>query len=182
MNDYVDPSTGLTLLRATAVVDEYIVGGATKSTGPVVPFRFNRTALRAEAIPTGWAGDIVATGVNNVGEVVGFGYVDAGKTQQAPFIFSDQLGFRNLNDLLPANSGWNLQVANGINDSGDVVGWGYQSGSSSSRAFRLRVSRRPLRALGKGRTRAPSASGSTVSSIGVVGSSWPSLDTRTPGR
>jgi hypothetical protein len=33
-------------------------------------------------------------------------------------------GLRDLNTLLPVGSGWTLAVANGINDSGQIVGNG----------------------------------------------------------
>jgi RHS repeat-associated protein len=137
MNDLIDPTQGITLIKAEAIVDNYIVGGA-QGTGPVIPFRFDSTTLQVEPIATGWEGDAVASAVNNVGEVVGFGAIDAAGTQLAAFIYTDQLGFRKLNDLIPPNSGWNLVTAAGINDSGDIVGWGYYNGAQL--AYRLRVS------------------------------------------
>ena len=30
----------------------------------------------------------------------------------------------DLNSLIPVNSGWTLRVANAINDSGQIAGWG----------------------------------------------------------
>ncbi len=137
MNAYVDPSAGMTLIRANAISDKYIAGTA-QGRGPVLPFRFNRTTNEVEFAPTTWTGDVFTSGVNNAGEVVGFGTVDVQGGQVAPFIYSDQLGFRNLNDLIPSNSGWSLQTAAGINDSGDIVGWGWYAGAQ--RAYRLRLS------------------------------------------
>lgn len=43
----------------------------------------------------------------------------------------------NLNSLLPAGSGWNLLSAEGINDAGDIVGYGTIGGQSH--AFLLSV-------------------------------------------
>jgi probable HAF family extracellular repeat protein len=37
----------------------------------------------------------------------------------------------DLNSLLPANSGWQLIQANGINDSGQIVGTGFLNGQQS---------------------------------------------------
>jgi probable HAF family extracellular repeat protein len=63
-----------------------------------------------------------ASGLNNKGEVVG----SAG-FYQAPnhaVIWSQATGMQDLNDLIPANSGWTLQYANAINDSGQITGPG----------------------------------------------------------
>ena len=64
--------------------------------------------------------------INNADEVVGaFGpYFDADRA----FLWSEKDGFRDLNDLIPANSGWKLQVATGINDQGEIVGFGDHNG------------------------------------------------------
>jgi hypothetical protein len=43
----------------------------------------------------------------------------------------------NLNALVPAGSGWDLRSAEGINDRGDIVGFGVFGGQS--RAFMLTV-------------------------------------------
>jgi len=40
------------------------------------------------------------------------------------FAWDETGGFRDLNTLVPANSGWTLQEATGINDRGQIVGWG----------------------------------------------------------
>jgi uncharacterized membrane protein len=40
------------------------------------------------------------------------------------FIWDARNGFRDLNDLIPRNSGWKLQYATGINDRGEIVGVG----------------------------------------------------------
>jgi len=41
----------------------------------------------------------------------------------------------DLNNLLPLFSGWVLIGANGVNDSGQITGWGLHNGVE--RAFRL---------------------------------------------
>lgn len=40
------------------------------------------------------------------------------------FVFDPARGFRDLNDLIPADSGWKLEAATGINSKGEIVGWG----------------------------------------------------------
>ncbi len=60
--------------------------------------------------------------MNNCGAIVGsFGpFADA----ERAFAWDPTRGFRDLNDLLPANSGWKLEAATGINSKGEIVGWG----------------------------------------------------------
>ena len=68
--------------------------------------------------------------LNNFDEVVGaFGpYFDADHA----FLWSEKNGLRDLNDLIPANSGWKLQVATGINDRGEIVGFGDHNGEDAA--------------------------------------------------
>jgi probable HAF family extracellular repeat protein len=77
-------------------------------------------------------GDQPADGraVNNADEVVGaFGpYFDADRA----FLWSQKDGFRDLNDLIPASSGWKLKVATGINDRGEIVGFGEHNGEDDA--------------------------------------------------
>ena len=46
----------------------------------------------------------------------------------APFIWDGNGLVQNLNDLIPADSGWNLQWVGGIDDSGDIAGNGLLNG------------------------------------------------------
>ncbi len=66
-----------------------------------------------------------AYGVNASGQVVGYSYLN-GNPNPYPFhafLYSDGV-MADLNTLLPAGSGWVLQNAQAINDSGQIVGWG----------------------------------------------------------
>lgn len=67
----------------------------------------------------------VATDINSSGEVVGFGNIATGSTHG--FIYKNGT-MVNLDDLLPANSGWTTLYAYGINDSGQVSGEGIHNG------------------------------------------------------
>ena len=50
----------------------------------------------------------------------------------APLLFLYSNGvMQNLNNLIPPNSGWTLTEATGINDSGQICGYGFYSGNSS---------------------------------------------------
>ena len=68
--------------------------------------------------------------INDADQVVGaFGpYFDADHA----FLWSEKEGFRDLNDLIPAKSGWKLQVATGINDGGEIVGFGDHHGKGDA--------------------------------------------------
>src|SRR6266478_3012855 len=51
------------------------------------------------------------------------------------FVWSGAAGMQDLNSLIPANSGWVLNQATGVNDAGAIVGYGTRSGQT--RPFRL---------------------------------------------
>jgi probable HAF family extracellular repeat protein len=78
-----------------------------------------------------------AFGINNSGQVVGFVYMtDLGSAgAQDAFLYSDGL-MQDLNSLIPLNSGWTLEDATGINDSGQICGYGINS-SGQGDAFLL---------------------------------------------
>jgi hypothetical protein len=46
---------------------------------------------------------------------------------------------QDLNALIPPNSAWTLEVASGINDRGEIVGWGDHGGVENA-GFILRPS------------------------------------------
>jgi hypothetical protein len=90
-------------------------------------------------------------GLNNDEAVVGsFGPHPEG---QRAFIWDKTHGLRDLNALIGANSGWKLEVATGINDRGEIVGWG-DHGEKENAGFLLVP-------LGKGKIR-PSKSSSVA--------------------
>lgn len=76
-----------------------------------------------------------ARGINNAGQVVGESWTLT--TVEHAFLYS---GGRmiDLNDLLPADSGWELVSAFDINDAGQIVGFGFHEGQN--RAFLLTLS------------------------------------------
>jgi uncharacterized membrane protein len=75
--------------------------------------------------------------MNNDGVVVGsFGLNP--DTQRA-FVWDKVHGMQDLNMLIPTDSGWTLEVASGINDRGEIVGWGDHGGVENA-GFILRVS------------------------------------------
>ena len=67
-----------------------------------------------------------ATALNNLGAVVGD--TDANGSKLAFLYFGGVM--TDLNTLLPAQSGWQLTAANGINDAGQIVGIGIIGGET----------------------------------------------------
>lgn len=65
-----------------------------------------------------------ATGINAAGLIVG-------NTVWHPFLYRDGV-MTDLNSLLPADSGWELTQALGINDAGQIIGLGYFNGPDST--------------------------------------------------
>jgi probable HAF family extracellular repeat protein len=74
-------------------------------------------------------GSILDLGINNVGQVVGEGEVSA---LVHAFVWSPSTGMLDLNNLIPANSGWLLQTASAINDQGQIVGVGVLNGQQEA--------------------------------------------------
>ena len=77
----------------------------------------------------------IANGINSQGQVVGSADAGSGSTSEA-FLWTAQSGMVDLNTMLPANSGWTLFDATGINDSGQITGVGSLN-SFSGRGFIL---------------------------------------------
>jgi probable HAF family extracellular repeat protein len=71
----------------------------------------------------------VAAGVNNLGQIVGA----AGpvKDHFRALIWDAIHETRDLNSLIPEDSGWVLEGATGINNKGQIVGWGEHRGEDS---------------------------------------------------
>jgi probable HAF family extracellular repeat protein len=76
--------------------------------------------------------DSYAYAINSAGQVVGTAALADGSARA--FLWSGG-SMQDLNSLIPANSGWVLQQATGVNDSGQICGWGTHNGVE--RAFLL---------------------------------------------
>jgi probable HAF family extracellular repeat protein len=69
-----------------------------------------------------------ALGINKRGQIVGQSSSILGKYHGQAFLYSDGQ-MQDLNSLLAPNSGWTLREATGINDAGQIVGFGAFNGS-----------------------------------------------------
>jgi RHS repeat-associated protein len=79
---------------------------------------------------------LFVAGTNDAGAVIGFRALAAG-SQYSAVLFDPASGWRDLNDLIPPDSGWNLQYARAINNAGQIAGYGLHEGAKA--AFRLDV-------------------------------------------
>lgn len=112
-----------------------VVGVSATASGAPHAFRFK---LDADGVVTArrdmgtLAGDnSAAYDINDAGAIVGVSHAHAA-------LWVDGAVY-DLNDLIPASSGWVLQVATGINAEGSIVGWGVH-GALGQRAFLLTAS------------------------------------------
>ncbi|MDW8104484.1 MAG: dockerin type I domain-containing protein [Armatimonadota bacterium] len=113
--------------------------------GQVVGFSNTRIGSSTVTRPVLWDGNRAidlgtlggnigrAFGVNIFGHVVGHSYL-ADNTSMRAFLWANGV-LRNLNDLLPPDSGWVLNEARAINDFGQITGYGARGGIT--RAFLL---------------------------------------------
>ncbi len=102
-----------------------IVGQSnTASNGPVHAFYYDSSM---HDLGTLGGSNSYAYGINASGEIVGSSsYTTANNVQHAflATLVNGQYQMVDLNSLLPANSGWTLEVARSIDANGDIVGYG----------------------------------------------------------
>ena len=67
-----------------------------------------------------------AYGINSSGQVVGYA-ITTGEAATHAFLYSGG-NLLDLNNLISPNSGWTLVDAQGINDLGQILGWGSYNG------------------------------------------------------
>ena len=79
--------------------------------------------------------------INDCGVIVGsFGpYSDADRA----FAWEESAGFQDLNALIPADSGWTLESASGINNRGEIVGKGDAEGKQDGGFLLVPLQTRP---------------------------------------
>ena len=102
-----------------------IVGEAGTSSGGVVAFIYANGKFTTLGVPSGDQNSY-GYAINDSGEVVGQADDDDGN--YTAFVYLNQT-IDNLNALINPSSGWNLLGANGINDSGQIVGYGMIDGN-----------------------------------------------------
>jgi probable HAF family extracellular repeat protein len=96
----------------------YVVGGSSDSSGKSQAFLWNGSWVDLE--PLGLNSE--AMGLNDLGQVVGNIETASGNTRA--FLWDSDHGMQDLNNLIPAGSGWELLRALAINKDGQIVGAG----------------------------------------------------------
>lgn len=122
--------------KATAINDPgQVVGYSTLPSGATHAFRTApKKVIDAKTDDLGsLGGDSFATAISDTGLVVGRSYDASGNIHA--FIWDQYHGMQDLNNLIPANSGWTLVEARGICDCGCIVGYGRFN--NKTRAFML---------------------------------------------
>jgi hypothetical protein len=79
-------------------------------------------------------------GVNDSGDIVGmYGGAENGPfAGSQAFLWSASGGFEDLNSFVDSSgAGWDLEYATGINDAGDIVGWGTNASGFYQEGFLL---------------------------------------------
>jgi probable HAF family extracellular repeat protein len=133
----VDTSSGSYYAEANGVnASGQVVGGGVMSTagnGTFHAYRFDiygaGTMVDLGALGTGDYSE--AYGINTSAQIVGFSNLSAGGTSFHAFVYNSSGGMTDLNSLIPANSGWDLEDATAINDSGWIVGFGVNSAGAT---------------------------------------------------
>jgi len=85
--------------------------------------------------------DSFAYGINNAGQVVGISF-DWGFEMVRPFLYNKGVMI-DLNTLLPPDSGWVLRSTGGINESGQIIGYGLKDGAEHVYIMTPRKTKRP---------------------------------------
>jgi probable HAF family extracellular repeat protein len=141
LNDLIDPLSGWTLESAFKISGDFVIGSG-QYNGQPRSFRLRLSTGTVDDVSGNWM-STSAWAVNAFGDVVGYGrpittLLDG--TPASEFVFTDDLGFKNLNDLLPQGSGWNLQGSGvSINNSRQIVGSGTRTGFTGTRIFRMQL-------------------------------------------
>jgi probable HAF family extracellular repeat protein len=100
-----------------------VVGWARQADGAGRAFRWEGGTMAALGALGGDYAE--ANGINTSGQIVGMSLDAQGRPRAVRF---DSGVAVDLNTRIPAGSGWTLQYAQAINDSGVIVGWGRRDG------------------------------------------------------
>jgi probable HAF family extracellular repeat protein len=152
---------GATFASASAINDNGQVAGTSGVTSP--PYIYDAFVWQSGHMKdighlgkNNYSATPFPTGINLGGYVVGMSILNSA------WVWTGSGKIQDLNNLIPSNSGWYLDVAWGINDAKTIVGYGTPPSGGSTHAFLLTPTSSSVAAL-------------TTSSAGLH-------DARTPGR
>jgi probable HAF family extracellular repeat protein len=127
---------GAQISTAAAINDSVEITGTASSSN----YEFQHAFLwsHGKMIDLGLLPDGISSGANAInasGDVVGEAVTNTSTgINFVPFLYSHGK-MRDLNDFLPPNSGWTLTNATGINNRGQIIGWGNPTAGGGSGAF-----------------------------------------------
>ncbi|RPI72566.1 MAG: hypothetical protein EHM47_08020, partial [Ignavibacteriales bacterium] len=130
-NGNMNMISNFTLSKANSINDSnQVVGYGQNGSGQKSFIYQNSTFI----ILNNLAGTIysMANDINNAGTIAGYNYITP---NQRAVVWENNIPY-DLNGLIPANSGWVLEIAHAINDNGWIVGRGIYNGKQ--RAFLLK--------------------------------------------
>jgi probable HAF family extracellular repeat protein len=126
----------ITDLGTFGEVDNWSAASAINELGQIVGHADYKAALweNSELTILGTLGGRLtsATDINDFGQVVGWSDIINEPREIHAFIWDETSGFQDLNNLIPANSGWILEGAWGINNKGQIVGNGSINGQENA--------------------------------------------------
>jgi probable HAF family extracellular repeat protein len=105
-----------------------VAGYSSTSSGALHAFLFSGGSMAD--LGTLGGSTSVGLGISTSGQVVGYSYLPDNVSQRA-FEYTPRAGMVDLNTLLPSGSGWALISAYGINDAGQITGWGFTPDGST---------------------------------------------------
>jgi len=124
LNSLVPQDFGWELQEARGINDAGQIVGSGMIHGQEHGFLYGSGGLSDLGVLPGGTNSY-ALGLNNSNQVVGASTTSNGVLRA--FLWQIRT-LTDLNSLLPAGSGWELREARGINDSGQIVGWGVSNG------------------------------------------------------
>jgi len=118
-------------INAAGTIAGVAVAGNTSSGTNIrqaVRWTFNGSAHALQALGSMGRTFSEAKDINDAGQIVGF-VTNIGGSPQRAFVYQGG-GMVDLNTFIDATSGFTLATAEGINDRGDIVGWGRVGGQT----------------------------------------------------
>jgi probable HAF family extracellular repeat protein len=112
-----------------------VVGETSTSSGNIHAFLYSGGEMRDLGTLAGdeytFANDSSAHDINDSGQIVGESATPSSPVPHHAFLYKDGQ-MQDLNDLIPTDSGLDLQSAWGINTDGQIVGWARKNGQTTA--------------------------------------------------